>query len=316
MIRFLIKIWRRNKQLIINVSRSPVVFIALGLMIILGFKKSTFEMVRNIYYQRVINKIEKRIKHRPKSTRPIMYNESTSKKPVVWTYWDTGVADAPEIVKLCLRRMEGIKNIELRVLTSNTLENYISFPEHIWTKVTEGKIPKAHFSDLIRTELLFKYGGVWLDATVLINSDVLPAELSRNDFFLYGMRKPASNGNPIYVSSWAISSPVAHPALEITRNALHTYWEKNNRLTEYFLFHMIICAVFNKFPELKPLDLGIFDNSKPHVLQLRFNEMATAEILDELLEYSNIHKLTYKYEGVLPGTILDELLTRKISKNV
>ena len=40
-------------------------------------------------------------------------------------------------------------------------------PEYIVKKWEKGRIPAALFSDLLRLELLIKYGGTWIDSTVL-----------------------------------------------------------------------------------------------------------------------------------------------------
>jgi len=42
----------------------------------------------------------------------------------------------------------------------------VELPGYIVEKWEKGRIPAAMFSDLLRVELLIKYGGTWIDSTV------------------------------------------------------------------------------------------------------------------------------------------------------
>ena len=42
----------------------------------------------------------------------------------------------------------------------------------------------AHFTDIIRLALLYNYGGVWIDATILL-TDYLPQEYFEMDYFMF-----------------------------------------------------------------------------------------------------------------------------------
>lgn len=78
----------------------------------------------------------------------------------IWSYWDTGEENAPEIVKFCLRSWrEQNPDWSTIVLSDETLGEYISF-EGIPQNVT-----KTRQSNIIRMRLLSKYGGVWVDST-------------------------------------------------------------------------------------------------------------------------------------------------------
>ena len=49
-------------------------------------------------------------------------------------------------------------------------------------KFSRGYISRTHLSDMIRLNLLYLYGGAWLDATVLVSNDI-PEEYFREELF-------------------------------------------------------------------------------------------------------------------------------------
>ncbi len=46
----------------------------------------------------------------------------------------------------------------------------MNIPNSIVSKWKSNVISDTHFSDIIRTELLIKYGGTWIDSTVYVNN--------------------------------------------------------------------------------------------------------------------------------------------------
>ena len=293
----------KNKRLFGNILTSPVTIILFPIVILLGINRKSAEFVRNIYYAYRIRVIQKQIKK-----YEIHSNNNLPGNNTVWVYWDVGLDNAPDIVKICAERLQNIDEEKIIFLNSENINEYITMPAEYQTALDLGYIPKAHYSDLLRTELLYKHGGIWLDATVYLSNNTIPDELKSDEFFVYCMSLPALNCNPIYLSSWAIASPPRSPILGLTREYLKNYWKKKSKLNDYFLFHMVLCAILNEFPNLRPSTLGFYDNSKPHLLQLRFSDRYDEKIFQKIMEQTSIHKLTYKYENVIDGSMLSHIL--------
>lgn len=85
----------------------------------------------------------------------------------IWTYWND--VNIPENISKILNynknKLE--PEWEINLLNDNNLNQYIDinkFPEKY------NNLGVQHKADLIRLMLLEKYGGVWMDATVVINS--------------------------------------------------------------------------------------------------------------------------------------------------
>ena len=86
----------------------------------------------------------------------------------IWVCWMQGMEAAPELVKVCYASLHRyLKDRENILLTNENVHKYVTLPEDIERKRRDGKIPMAHYTDMLRLELLIKYGGTWIDATVL-----------------------------------------------------------------------------------------------------------------------------------------------------
>ena len=91
----------------------------------------------------------------------------------------------PKLIRVCSESVkEHNKDKKITLITEQNCREYISLPDYIWDKYKRGIIPYAQFSDIIRLMLLEKYGGVWIDATILL-TEKLPKEAFELDFFTY-----------------------------------------------------------------------------------------------------------------------------------
>ena len=91
----------------------------------------------------------------------------------IWVLWWQGESNMPFIVKRCyesvLRNSKGHKVI---LITKSNYTNYVDVPQQIMDKVNEGKMKLAHLSDFIRLQLLVRYGGLWIDSTILVTKPI------------------------------------------------------------------------------------------------------------------------------------------------
>jgi mannosyltransferase OCH1-like enzyme len=208
----------------------------------------------------------------------------------VWQYWDTGPDNAPEIVKACMRSVRRhVKDREIIVLTDKSLEQYVEMPD-VFLKVRP--ISKPHFSDLLRVTLLSKYGGTWLDATVLLTGPIRE-EILRSSFFAF-----RRDEDPIVVSSWFLHSSAHHPLVEAMRQSLLDYWKHNDALIHYFTLHFIFEGLTSLYRSLrKEWDACIPMRAYPwpHEMQANLLKRYDAALYDQIASETNIHKLTFKH---------------------
>jgi hypothetical protein len=213
---------------------------------------------------------------------------------IYWTCWLQGMETAPAIVKACINSVKKMNTSKrVIVITYKNLDTYISLPEFIITKHKQGYISAAHFADILRTYLLYIYGGVWFDATVFFTQKIPMELLSEPLFFFRG-----SFDEIAPVSNWFIIAAVrGNPLLFKLLCILCEYWRKKNKLIDYFIFYYLLwslrqndsqCAmIFNK--------MAYRNNFSPHFLQkeLLFLEF-DAEKWEKVQSVSFCHKLTWK----------------------
>ena len=83
----------------------------------------------------------------------------------IWTYWHQGFDQAPRLVKKCTEEWIRIHpSWKIHLLDSSSVREFID-PLPIKSEVLD-KMKLAHQSDLVRTQLLIRYGGVWADPTI------------------------------------------------------------------------------------------------------------------------------------------------------
>lgn len=84
----------------------------------------------------------------------------------VWICWLQGMENAPQIVRDCYASVcYWMKDWKITVITADNMNEYVQFPDYIVRKWKEGVISNTHLSDLLRLELLIRYGGLWIDST-------------------------------------------------------------------------------------------------------------------------------------------------------
>lgn len=123
---------------------------------------------------------------------------------IIWTYWDNPNS-LPDVVKYCIHGwIKHNPNYEIKILTLNNYETYVIIPEKIKNHPNY-KDTTQRFSDLLRCYVLTEYGGIWCDASVIMNKPL--------DDWLFPMKTDFSG---FYLETMAGNSPVEtqHPLIE------------------------------------------------------------------------------------------------------
>lgn len=181
-------------------------------------------------------------------------NRVNKKSNIVWVCWLQGMEEAPEIVTVCYASLQRyLKDKEIVVITQKNIGEYVTFPEHVQKKYDKGIIPMAQFTDLLRLELLSRYGGTWIDATVLCTGfDTQKTKDIKNClnedlfFFQYLMK---DDGKFYGISSWFISACSDQKMLLILKDMLYQYWKEYDCVVAYFIFHIFFTMIAEQMPE-------------------------------------------------------------------
>lgn len=272
---------------------------AFGEFLLLGKDKKALEILRLSAQFKIKKNLEKKYKNEINDFLQ-KYNDAishdTSNK--VWVCWFQGIDNAPSLVQRCF---ESIKNNltdrEVILITKENMFDYVDFPQFIIDKWKCGIITHTHMTDLLRLELLIKYGGMWVDATVLCTQQRkdIPDYFFDSELFLYQIFKPGRDGQAQPISSWLISSKTNNKILMMTQELCYAYWKNHNSLVDYFLFHdfLMISLEHNKeeWDKIIPVD-----NSAPHYLLLRLFDKYDERMWNAIKGQTPFHKLTYKFD--------------------
>ena len=182
---------------------------------------------------------------------PIQPVSGDSCKERIFSIWLQGERSAPDIVKACWRSIRANSSRELVVLDSGSLGDWIELPEHVTDKWRQGLINPAHFTDICRVALLYRYGGYWMDAT-----DFLPAELPEwiddRDFFVY-MSGERLRGWYAYIQNCFIRARRGNYLLALWLNAMLVYWSHEDSAIDYFVHQLLFRKAVGSDPRAAEL---------------------------------------------------------------
>lgn len=217
--------------------------------------------------------------------------KSTERSKIIWWCWLQGEENAPQLCKVCLNSLRNnFPDYEIKIITDENKFSFVELPDYIIEKYKNGIISRTHFSDILRVSLLVKYGGVWIDSTVLCtgyNEDIFKYPLFVYQDWKFN-RKQASVS-----SSWLISAWKEEPILSTTRDLLYEYWKENNKLINYYLYHLFF-HLATEYYEEDWRKVPRFSNIPPHLLQFELFNKFTEERFRQIIHGSDFHKLTFK----------------------
>ena len=217
---------------------------------------------------------------------------------IIWICWFQGIENAPELVQKCVKnnisKIYGYKKI---ILTSKNFTKYIKINPLILKKWKQGIISNTAFSNILRLEILIKYGGIWMDAPVLFTGKEFPRYVTEYPLFMFSSWKWIT-GDIRPVSTWFISAQKGHPFLKAVRDCLYKYWTDKNELVTYFIFHMFVAMVIERYPIMYSQFTRI-SNVPPHYMQFELQDRYSEIRFKELTDMASIHKLTYKLDAAV-----------------
>lgn len=226
---------------------------------------------------------------------------------IIWQYWAKGYDNLPEVVQSCLESVDRYAGEHMVIrLSDANLAEYIDVPDFVKSK--RGYMTVAHFSDILRVLLLNAYGGIWLDATVMLTGPI-PQEYLNCDFFAFQRDPEEQNKNYwkntyAYYFGWAKgfrvnmlnSVLVAKKGSQIIASIsdlLLAWWKRNEGIPDYFFFQILFDVMVKG--EWSQYNCSIVSDCLPHYLQQYRNDPAFDLMPeDRIAKEQFIHKLTYK----------------------
>lgn len=245
-------------------------------------------------------------------------NSTVKINKTIWVCWFQGMDCVPAIVRKCVNTIEKNKPNDFAViyLTDKNINDYVTFPEYINKKIKDEKISRTHFSDLLRAELLYLYGGLWIDATVYCTGKI-PEYMYSGEIFAF--RWSLLDCSIVSISSWWMYAVKQQRIISDTRNILFEYWKYENLMRDYYLFHIIFSMAKNRsMTNRDSFSKMIYaNNSEPQILFGKLEQQFDRKEWSAIRNKMPIQKLSYKkriiqgdlynyYTALMEGNLIDQ----------
>lgn len=220
---------------------------------------------------------------------------------IVWVLWWQGEEAMPTIIRSTINSIKAATDKKVILITLENVRDYIEVPDYIWQKYIRKQMGPAHFSDYTRMALLEKYGGLWIDSTVLCTSKIPDWIYNQQLFTIKAVDKVTEELDEKYVAKgrwntqvWG-TNMIDHSFFRTIRIFLEQYWSRYNYMIDYLMFDDFILYTYEKYPVIKDaLDAIPISNLKMHSLLPIINSEYDQKSMDDLTTNTNMFKLTYK----------------------
>lgn len=249
------------------------------------------------------NLVEKYKSHEQKLLDPIDESVAADGKIPVWMCWWQGENNAPDVVKMCMssvRRNLDNKVFTLRVITLDNCMQYVSFSPQIIEKFNEGQISMAMLSDILRMELLYRYGGLWIDATYYV-SDTRINDIADAKFYTQKMKNDIWDDD-VSKCRWSgdfLKGDAGFSMFGFVMEAFSELYLYTDKIVDCFAIDHFVDIAYENLEEVKAaIDSCHVNNEQVRFLVQNSDRNFCKETWDEVCKETWIHKLSYKNQYI------------------
>ncbi len=251
-----------------------------------------YETKKLLWQEKAARKVAKYIKYCVSDPNGLSYGNIKVFDPV-WVYWNTGIENAPPIVKKCYDSIKRYSNREVVLLNDGNVGRYIQLPEYIENKKKEHHISLAGYTDLMRFALLEHFGGIWIDSTVYLTENI-PEQILDSDFFAFRNALGLLE-NPVLYPAWFLRAKQHNDVIRKIRNVAFAYWKHENHIIEYLLPNLIITQVLKLNPSVEK-EMPYLNSDYSEYLVKLLGDLYSIDKWNWITDLTGIHKLTYKLD--------------------
>lgn len=225
--------------------------------------------------------------------------ESKPKKnnsDMIWICWLTGEENAPALVKRCIESVrKQFTDRKIIIIDENNYGEYVKIPDYIIKKYSQGIIGPAHFSDIIRLDVLIEHGGCWIDSTVLCTDRKMIDFMCDEPLFMYSFYYFGFNPEIMELNNWLICSQTNNNILCLIQSLLYEYWKDHKRAVNYFIFQIFTTIAIEYYSE-EFKKMPIVSQVDSHILATYIFDEYNQKKFDILCCQTGIHKLSTRFD--------------------
>lgn len=178
----------------------------------------------------------------------------------IFVMWMQGEESMPPLVKTTyasIKEYAGAHPVVL--LTQENIREYLDcsslWDEENYRYLEEGKISHAHFADLARMCVLSAFGGIWIDATILLNCNV--DEFVSEQLTFFSGRRPAWKDNNIAScgrwTSYLFACGKNNPLVGFMYELMHAHLLHEQRFRDYFMMDYSFALAYDSLPFIRKM---------------------------------------------------------------
>ena len=253
--------------------------------------------------------------------------EVTAEFPkIIWAMWQQGEAQMPETVKSSMKTIKDFaerNGCKFHFLTDENLLSYISIPKDVIEKNKRKELSSAAFSDIVRTSLLYEYGGIWMDATLFV-SPYATLEMFEGNFFSFNHPPIHADKMERYIndykwSAFCLAGKKGRPYFKHVRDLFIYFVRKYPIFINYLMIDYFILSEYTSNPEFRLLvnKLPVLEPAeRMYFLREHANDVFDENEWEEVLKTTPIMKTTYKInkDTLIPGSYLYKLFHGELNE--
>lgn len=231
------------------------------------------------------------------------HSSGTIKIPV-WVCWWQGYDNMPELCKICYQQLKRMLPdcAEVKLITLDNFKNYANIPDYILNKIDCGEISYTHLADVLRWELVYNHGGIWIDSTIFCATEIKDSFLKKDGFWSIKIHRDYKDienlGQKISKCMWTsfmFKDNKGSKLIEFVRTIFLDYWKNNAITIDYFLQNFIIRLGYEEIDiigdSIKQVE---YSNQSVYELHEIMDFAYDEEIYNKMLEKGQFFKLTWK----------------------
>ena len=223
----------------------------------------------------------------------------------IYFCWLQGEENLPPIVRCCYNSLkQNAGHYKIVFVDEKNFSDYVDIAPHIMEKFRAGKISRTHFSDILRINLLERYGGLWLDATVLVTEPLenyknLLAKIYFTQRFHGEKNYRNTSALNVAYGRWSGnmqgSSVLHNPLFAFAKEIFNDYWLNFDEMIDYFLIDFTMALAYENIPVVrKEIDDVPINNTGVFFIQNHLNAPYAAYPFDKILQGNFLHKLNWR----------------------
>lgn len=213
-------------------------------------------LVRDLLLKITGNILQKYRDGRQQSLLPINKSAGADGRTPVWICSWNGEDNEPKTVRRCIesvRRNIDRQKCELYIITLANCQEYAAFSPEIIDKFNAGQINPDTLSERLRMELLYRYGGVWIDSSYFVCDDRINQVIGKSGF--YSLKSKTSEGASDIVkllwSSDFIKGNAGFPLFGFVMEAFDEYYRYKDELVKYSIIDFFIDIAYEKLETVR-----------------------------------------------------------------